>query len=175
MMEYEFTLNFRLADHDADLDKLVERLGVAGCDDALVGIGQVGRLGLDFTRRADSAGEAILSALADVKKAVPTATLVEISPDFVGLTDVADLMGVSRQNMRKFMVSHAGSFPAPIHEGSSSLWHLALVLRFLEERGQYRLDPSLVDVAVTAMRLNITKETSLIDGQVEEKMYPLLA
>lgn len=31
---------------------LVERLGAAGCDDALVGIGRVGHLSLEFTRQA---------------------------------------------------------------------------------------------------------------------------
>ncbi len=41
-MEYTFTLKYQLAEHDSDPDKLVERLGDAGCDDALVGIGQPG-------------------------------------------------------------------------------------------------------------------------------------
>jgi hypothetical protein len=30
----------------------------------------------------------------------------------VGLTDVAEIVGVSRQNMRKSMLAHPGSFPA---------------------------------------------------------------
>ncbi|WP_340146689.1 hypothetical protein [Halomonas sp. PA16-9] len=38
-MEYIFTLKYQLADSDSDLDALVERLGAAGCDDALVGVG----------------------------------------------------------------------------------------------------------------------------------------
>lgn len=42
-MEYEFTLKFMLA-ADVAVDEIVERLGVAGCDDALVGIGQPGRI-----------------------------------------------------------------------------------------------------------------------------------
>ena len=45
-MEYTFTLKYQLADEDRDADALVERLGEAGCDDALVGIGQPGRLAL---------------------------------------------------------------------------------------------------------------------------------
>ncbi|MGE5331556.1 MAG: transcriptional regulator, partial [Nitrospirota bacterium] len=35
-MEYTFTLKYQLAEDDCDLDALVERLGEAGCDDALV-------------------------------------------------------------------------------------------------------------------------------------------
>lgn len=100
-MEYTFTLKYQLADDERDADALVERLGEAGCDDALVGIGQPGRLALEFTREAGSADEAVRSALADVRRAVPSASLIEVAPDLVGLTDVADIVGVSRQNMRK--------------------------------------------------------------------------
>ena len=63
-MEYTFTLKYPLAEHDSDPDVLVERLGEAGCDDALVGIGQPGRLALEFTREAESAQVAVRSALA---------------------------------------------------------------------------------------------------------------
>lgn len=70
-MEYVFTLKYQLADSDSDLDALVERLGAAGCDDALVGVGQPGRLALEFSREAGSAAEAVHSALVDVKKSDP--------------------------------------------------------------------------------------------------------
>src|SRR5256885_15080855 len=46
-MEYTFTLKYQLTDDDRDSQTLVERLGEAGCDDALVGIGQPGRLALE--------------------------------------------------------------------------------------------------------------------------------
>ena len=84
MVEYDFTLKFKLAAEDADADKLVERLGEAGCDDAVIGIGQPGRIALNFTREAGSARQAIVSALVDVKRAIPRAKLLEASPDFVG-------------------------------------------------------------------------------------------
>ena len=71
-MEYIFTLKYQLTEHDNDPDALVERLGEAGCDDALVGIGQPGRLALEFTREAESAQVAVRSALADVKRAIPS-------------------------------------------------------------------------------------------------------
>ncbi|MDA8383730.1 MAG: transcriptional regulator, partial [Betaproteobacteria bacterium] len=134
-MEYTFTLKYQLADDDRDPDALVERLGEAGCDDALVGIGQPGRIALEFTREADSADAAVRSALAAVRSAVPSARLIEVAPDLVGLTDVADIVGVSRQNMRKLMLTHPGSFPAPVHEGSASIWHLADVLTWLQAKG----------------------------------------
>ena len=61
----------------ADASELVERLGEAGCDDAMIGVGQPGRIALRFTREAESAKHAIVSALVDVKKAIPAAKLIE--------------------------------------------------------------------------------------------------
>ncbi len=59
---------------------------------------------------------------------MPSATLIEAAPDLVGLTDIADIVGMSRQNMRKLMLAHPASFPPPVHEGASSLWRLWEVL-----------------------------------------------
>ncbi len=157
-MEYTFTLKYQLAEQDSDADALVERLGEAGCDDALVGLGQPGRLALEFTREAESAQSAVRSALANVRRAVPLAKLVEAVPDFVGLTDVAELVGVSRQAMRKLMLSHATTFPAPVHEGSASIWHLAEVLGWLEEKGGYALEPTMLETARATLEVNLTKE-----------------
>ena len=111
-MEYTFTLKYQLADHDGNPDNLVEQLGEAGCDDALVGIGQPGRLALEFTREADSAHVAVRSALADVRRAIPSAKLIEAAPDFVGLTDVAEIVGMSRQNMRKTAMNWEPAIPS---------------------------------------------------------------
>ncbi len=83
-MEYTFTLTYQLADDDRNPDALLERLGEAGCNDALVGIGQPGRLALKFTREATDAGAAMRSALADVRRAAPSARLIEAAPDVVG-------------------------------------------------------------------------------------------
>jgi hypothetical protein len=78
-MKYDFVLRFKVADEGADASDLVERLGEAGCDDAVVGIGQPGRIALNFTREADSAQQALISALEDVRRAVPAAELIEAS------------------------------------------------------------------------------------------------
>ena len=86
-MQYEFTLKFRLPVDGTDMDAIVERLGECGCDDALVGFGHPGRMALQFSREAPSASEAILSAIADVRRAIPGADLIEVAPDLVGMTD----------------------------------------------------------------------------------------
>jgi predicted DNA-binding transcriptional regulator AlpA len=174
-MEYVFTLKYQLAEQDADFDEIVERLGEAGCDDALVGVGQPGRIALEFTREAASAEAALVSALANVKAAIPTAKLIEAAPDFVGLTDAAQAVGVTRQNMRKLMITHATSFPTPVHEGSTTLWHLADILAWLQAKGSYTLEKTLVDVAATAMQVNLAKEVRQVAPRVQREIGSLVA
>lgn len=164
MTDYEFTLKFNLPDAGAELDQHVEALAAAGCDDALVGVGQSGRIALNFTRTGNSAFEAISTALRDVRKAIPKAVLVEASPDFVGLTDVAEIAGFTRQNMRKLMTSNISTFPIAVHEGKPALWHLANVLTWLREQQQRPVDTALLEVAETNMTLNIAKETRKLPG-----------
>lgn len=173
-MEYTFTLKYQLADDDSDPGALVERLGEAGCDDALVGIGQPGRLALEFTREAADAGAAVRSALADVRRAVPSVKLIEVAPDLVGLTDVAEIVGVSRQNMRKLMLAHPSSFPAPVHEGSASIWHLADVLTWLQAKGSYALAKDVLDVSRVALQVNVAKEGQRLPRSTSKELQALV-
>lgn len=122
-MEYCFTLRFSLPEGHAPADEMMEVLAAAGCDDALIGLGMPGRIALEFTRESGSATEALAEAEAAVLNAIPGATLVEAAPDFVGLTDVAELIGMSRQNMRKLMLSHRPPFPLPVHDGKKQAEH----------------------------------------------------
>jgi predicted DNA-binding transcriptional regulator AlpA len=173
-MEYTFTLKYQLADDDCNPDALVERLGEVGCDDALVGIGQPGRLALEFTREAIDAGSAVRSALVDVRQAAPSAMLIEVAPDLVGLTDVAEIVGVSRQNMRKLMLAHPGSFPVPVHEGSASIWHLADVLTWLQAKGSYSLAKDVLDVARVALQVNVAKEGRRLPRSASKELEALV-
>ncbi|QGL80151.1 DNA-binding protein [Stenotrophomonas maltophilia] len=173
-MEYTFTLKYQLSDDDREPDVLVERLGEAGCDDALVGIGQPGRLALEFTREAVGAEAAVRSALAAVRSAIPAAKLIEVAPDLVGLTDVADIVGVSRQNMRKLMLAHPGSFPAPVHEGNASIWHLADVLSWLQAKGNYSLAKDVLDVARVALQVNVAKESQRLPRSASKELQALV-
>lgn len=173
-MEYVFVLKYQLALEDDDPGVLVDRLAEGGCDDALVGIGQAGRMALEFSREAATAEAALRSALADVRTAVPSARLIQVSPDLVGLTDVADVVGVSRQNMRKLMLAHPGSFPVPVHEGTTSLWHLADVLVWLRTKGGYALPDELLDIAHAALQVNVSKESTRVSTQVSRELRTLM-
>ncbi|SHM57812.1 hypothetical protein SAMN05216593_101613 [Pseudomonas asturiensis] len=97
-MEFTFTLKYEL--QASDTDALVERLAEEGCNDALVGVGQSGRLSLEFAREAGSVKEAVESALEDVRRAVPDAKLIAATPGLVGLLDVPEIMVVSRPHLR---------------------------------------------------------------------------
>ena len=66
MTEYEFTLTFTLPDAQDDPVQHLDALFDAGCDDAIVGTGTSGTISLEFNRDADSATNAIESAIHDV-------------------------------------------------------------------------------------------------------------
>jgi hypothetical protein len=175
MREYEFTLTFAHSAAPADIDDVVERLGAAGCDDATVGIGRWGRLALAFTREAETAGAAVRSALADVRAAVPDARLAEASPDLVGLSDVAALLGVTRQNVRKLILACDAPAPVPVHEGRPTIWRLAKVLTWLRDEKQYRVRPELAEVALATMQANLAVEALDADGETQRDLLALLA
>lgn len=169
MKTYEFELKFSLPNTSQSTEFFVERLAETGCTDALVGIGKTGRLAFHFTRDANSAFEAILSAVKNIKKAIPEAALIEAAPDLVGLSDIADILGYSRQNIRKLMMNNLISFPIPIHEGKTILWHLYSILTWIQERNRYQIDELLLDVANTNMQLNIAKETVHLDVSMQKQ------
>lgn len=102
-MEFTFILKYQLPTNDSETDALIERLAEEGCEDALVGVGQPGRLCLEFVREAPTAREAMESALADVHRAVPEARLIGATPDLVGLTDVVEVM--AERSPRDFCAS----------------------------------------------------------------------
>jgi len=169
MKTYEFKLKFALPGSSNNPESFIERLGKNGCTDALVGIGLAGRIALHFSREAKSAVEAVLSAIKDVKKAIPEASLIEATPDLVGLSDIAEILGYSRQNIRKLMMNNLVSFPTPIHEGKIIIWHLSSVLSWAKERNRYQIDEQLLDVAKANMQLNIAKESVHLDVSIRKQ------
>lgn len=175
MREYEFTLTFDLAASALAPDDLVEALGDHGCDDAIAGIGRPGRLALAFTRGADSATAAVFGAIRDAKRVLPGALLLEAAPDYVGITEVAEIVGRSRQNIRKLMLGSGGSAPAPMHEGSSAIWHLATLLRWLRDEKRYRVADDLLELASANMQVNVAIDQRNADPPTRDQIEALLA
>ena len=133
MSKYDFGLVFQLPS-EIDGEVYLDRLYEAGCDDASVGIGKLGWIELDFIRAANSALDAINSAIGDVQRAIPDATLKHISPDIVGISEIATIMKCSRQNVRQIINSNSYTFPNPIYSQSKNLWYLSEVLQWCKER-----------------------------------------
>lgn len=174
MKEFDFTLKFRLTDTQKNPDTHLEALYENGCDDAIVGIGKFGQISLNFVRESSSAWEAISSAIIDVKKAIPSATLIGANPDLVGLTEVANLLGRTRQNMRKLIVERGSGSPLPVYEGTPSLWHLADILTWLETtQNAYSIDASLREVAYTAKQVNSVKAWKELDPEQQRSLEAL--
>jgi hypothetical protein len=167
--DYDFTLTFAIP-ASVEAETLESALCEAGCGDAILGVGQKGRLALNFTRNAASAESALLSALQDVKHGVPDARLVEAGPDLVGVSDMARLLAFSRQNMRKLIQTHTASFPLPLHEGASAIWHLADVLTWFANYQNRKPEPVLVDVAKVSMGVNLARETGRLDQSLKTQL-----
>jgi hypothetical protein len=167
--DFDFTLTFAIP-YTITVEELEEQLFEAGCSDAIIGLGQKGRLALNFTREAEFAEVAILSALRDVRQAVPQAKLVEAGPDLVGVSDIARLLDFSRQNMRKLIQTHLASFPLPWHEGVSSIWHLADVLVWFSDKQKRAVQPDMFDVAWVSMSVNLTRETQRVDRRLQAQL-----
>src|SRR5271163_2361478 len=97
MKTYEFTLLFALPEGARTPADFVDALYEAGCDDAVVGIGNPRSIALRFSRDAGTASEAVQSAIRGALEAIPDARLIEVKPDLVSLSDIAEFAGCSRQ------------------------------------------------------------------------------
>ncbi len=150
MTEYEFTLTFTLPDRQGDPEQHLDALFEASCDDAVVGTGTLGMISLTFNRESDSAISAVESAIHDVMTAIPGVCLNEAKPDMVGLTDVAELLECSRQNIRKYAVGYP-DFPRPAITGKFQLWHLWEIAKF----DKFSIPEAIIELSKVTCRLNL--------------------
>ncbi len=158
MMGYDFALTFSLSDPAADPTQYLDALFEAGCDDALIGVGQAGSIALEFDRDAPDAVEAVRSAIADVRTAIPDAEIVEVNPDLIGMSGIADLLGCSRQMVRKYALSKTSGFPKPVHAGTTlALWHLVDVVDWAQQTETYRkkLGSKIGETAMATWTFNL--------------------
>ena len=101
-MEFEFDIVVSLPKGADDEAAIMDALFEAGCDDAVVGLGASGIIGLGFTRAGEDAEVVISGAVTQVLSALPTGTqLREVKPDLVSLADIAARLSVSRQALQK--------------------------------------------------------------------------
>ena len=151
---FEFTLLFRLPADAEPVNSYLDALFESGCSDALIGSGRAGYIALDFDREAPSADLAVTTAIENALDAIPDVQLVEVKPDMVGVSEVADIVGCTRQNVRLHIVGKK-SAPAPLHSGGADIWHLVDLAPFLSENTPLRVPEGLRKVSVIAMRANL--------------------
>ncbi len=167
MFKFDFVLRFKLPVNDSDPEEYLDALFEAGCDDAIVGIGLPGCVALNFCREASSAAEAIRSAIADVLSAIPGAQLLEIGPDLVNITDMAELLServspITRQAMRKYAFNQVAKaltpFPPAAVTSNTPLWHLHDALNWMVSNAKIDEETAspLVQTAVATFVLNNT-------------------
>lgn len=152
--------------------QLEDALFKAHCDDALICFYGTA-VYLDFDRESDTLEHAILSAIQDVESAPALNARVEsVDSALVGLSDIAELTGVSRQaiSLLKEGARGAGQFPGPVQrlKGSSPLWRWQTVVEWLVSEG--RLDPQspmatharTLDSLNLALQLRASRESQTV-------------
>ena len=156
---YEFVLTFALPSPDADPADYLDSLFEQGCDDATIGVGTHGMIALDFSREALDAASAMASAIEAVARAIPGAKLIESKPDLVNLSEIAELVGCTRQNIRKYASREVPSvkarFPDPFVTGSANLWSFYEVGSWLSRYAAMKLRPEVLEVSRAAAAINL--------------------
>jgi predicted DNA-binding transcriptional regulator AlpA len=175
MKTYEFGLLFDLKNDNINPDIYVDSLYDSGCDDALLAIGRKGSILLDFTRTANSAYQAIYSAIQNVKSVIPSAELIHISPDIVGVKELSLILECSKQNIQKYLTKK--DFPKPLYSTSQPIWYLDEVLEWFlshQEQGQ-KIDDNLLDIARLARSINLSLENKKANLEIVKQAQELVA
>ena len=90
------------------------------------------KIAIRFSREVDSAMGGIESAIRDVRRILPELRLIESGPDLVGLSEITEHLGSTRQNVRKLMINNYMEFPQLFHDGKTQIWRLAEALAWLK-------------------------------------------
>ncbi|MDG9897701.1 DNA-binding protein [Klebsiella grimontii] len=170
MALYNFTLT--LSGVTAHTVGLEDALHAAGCADALVCFYGTA-VYLEFDRECDSLEQAILSAIADIESAPALNARVEsVDSALVGLSDIAELTGLTRQAIAllKDGARGSGQFPGPVQrvKGNSPLWRWKTVVGWLVMERRLTGDSPLVahaevlDNLNLALQLRATQESNTV-------------
>ena len=160
---FEFTLLFRLPADVDPVDSYLDALFEAGCSDALIGSGRAGYIALDFDRKAPSADLAVTTAIENVLDAIPDAELAEVKPDMVGVSEVAEIVGCTRQNIRLHIIGKKDA-PSPLHSGRTDIWHLADLAPFLSKNTPLNVPDGPRKVSIVAMQTNLDIQGRRLKG-----------
>jgi len=157
MNEYEFSIVIRDADFSAP--NLHDLLFENGCDDALI-CANNNTVYLQFTREANSAQEAILSALSNINDAGFKDLIIEES-NAITISEIASKAELTRQAIHNYVKGHRGdrNFPKPIAGLSSNnpLYDWYEVAQWLNNHDA--LSNESLEVALVAKYFNFNTAT----------------
>ncbi|AUQ41254.1 MULTISPECIES: helix-turn-helix transcriptional regulator [Yersiniaceae] len=161
MALYNFTLT--LSGVTYETEGLEDALYENGCDDALIGA-YGNSVYIEFDREAESLDEAITSAIDNIETAGIGAIVESVDSALVGLSDIAEITGMSRQaiTMLKDGTRGSGDFPCPVQriKGQSPLWDWANIADWLMKNGRLSEDSELVVNANTLSKWNLALRNS---------------
>ena len=153
---FNFTLT--LSGVTSDTKGLEDALYNAGCDDALLCFYGTA-VYLEFDREAETLNQAVLSAIRDIESAGISARVESVDSTLVGLSDIAELTGLTRQAIALLKEGARGSrqFPGPVQrvKGNSPLWHWRTVVDWLASEGRVPADSPLIANAHVLDSLNL--------------------
>ncbi|MBF0153513.1 MAG: DNA-binding protein [Magnetococcales bacterium] len=155
-MIYNFSLTFPVSRKDWNINDISNKLYESGCDDSTVFTGIRSLVCVEFHRESASAKDAIHSATDDIMRAFPDTHILEARPDLVNMADIAELVGQSRQNIRKLV-----DFPPPsANTATKPLWHLYLIVKWYMEKTGIQFDNTLAELSREAWMYNQSLETN---------------
>lgn len=130
----------------------------AGCDDALVCF--YGKsVYLEFDREASTLDVAVGSAINDIESSGLNVRVESVDSALVGLSDIADLTGLTRQAvaLMKDGARGNGNFPCPLQrlKGNSPLWDWASVARWLRDNNRLSEQSELYENAQALCKWNL--------------------
>lgn len=173
---FNFTLT--LSGVTSDTRSLEDALFSAGCDDALICFYGTA-VYLEFDRKAETLAQAVLSAINDIESADLSARVESVDSTLVGLSDIAELTGLTRQAIALLKDGARGSrqFPGPVQrvKGNSPLWHWRTVVDWLASEGRIPSDSPLIANAhiLDSMNLALQLRSSLEKNTVMQYLHQL--
>lgn len=175
MTLYNFTLT--LSGVTSDTPGLEDALFTAGCDDALVCFYGTA-VYLEFDRESETLVQAVLTAVRDIEFAGINARVESVDSTLVGLSDIAELTGLTRQAVALLKDGARGSrkFPGPVQrvKGNSPLWHWSAVVDWLVQEGritdesQLAINAHVLDSINLALQMRASREKNVVLGYLQQ-------
>ena len=172
MAEIEFELIFALPEGEHEAFDLMDAVFQAGFEDAIVGTGVPGVLGVALEAASDRAEDAILDAARAIQEQLPAGSVLrEVRPDLVSLADVAKRLDVTRQSLQK------RKLPPAVQGGLFRMEEVAVVIMEAAEgkgagarKGRFAVDEAgkWLNAGKPARRVNAGLAVGAIDGATLE-------